>query len=234
MSKIYSSENISIVKKNKSFILEVKNTQEATNKLLFDSLQVENLDFLISKTQCTRDKKCSIEFKAKNIIMLKKLVKSLDYKELVFLFLCLKKQISYLYEKHYGILFFNINDIIAIENNNSYYFMYLNSSNLYTIEDDILNVTQSFNKKKDCCFIPPELYSFNSIPFQIHYKVSFFSLSMVIAYLLEGKKVDYTNPSNWNVDDFVKICEPIDNTKLFWALLRCQNNDPNKRFLLWI
>jgi hypothetical protein len=234
MSKIYSSENISIVKKNKSFILEVKNTQETTNKLLFDSLQVDKLHSLISKTECTKDKKCSIEFKAKNILMLKKLVNSLDYKELVKLFLCLKKQISYLHEKNYGILFFNINDIVAIENNDSYYFMYLNSSNLYTIEDNILNVTQSFNKRENSCFIPPELFSFNAIPFQIHYKVSFFSLSMVIAYLLEGKKVDYTNPTSWNIDDFVKICEPIDNTKLFWALMRCQNNDPNKRFLLWI
>ena len=52
----------------------------------------------------------------------------------------------------------------------------------------------------------------NSTAFQIHYKVSY--LSMIIAYLLEGKKVNYTNPSNWSIDDFVKICEPIDNTIL--------------------
>ena len=121
-----------------------------------------------------------------------------------------------------------------IRHNDKYHFMYLNSANIYQISDDILNVTNSFNKKLDCCFIPPELYAFNSIPFQIHYKVSFFSLSMIIAYLLEGKKVNYTNPSNWSIDDFVKICEPIDNTKLFWALMRCQNSDPSKRYLLWI
>ena len=52
--------------------------------------------------------------------------------------------------------------------------------------------------------------------------------------LLTGKKVNYTNPSNWSIDDYVKICEPIDNTKLFWALMRCQNSDPSKRYLLWI
>ena len=234
MSKIYSCENINIIKKNKSFTLEIRNTQDPENKLLYESLQLENMSFLVSKTQCAKDKKCSVDFEANNVVMLKKLVNHLNYKELVFLFLSLKEQISYLYKNNYGILFFNINHIVAIEVNESYHFMYLNSSNLCAIEDDILNVTQSFNKKLDCCFIPPELYAFNSIPFQIHYKTSFFSLSMIVAFLLEGKKVDYTSPTTWNSDDFVKICEPIDNTKLFWALMRCQNNNPSKRFLLWI
>ena len=99
MSKIYNSENISIIIKNKSFTLEIKNTGDIPNKLLFDSLQLDSLDFLVSKTRCTRDKKCSAEFSAENVVLLKKLVKDLDYKELVNLFSCLKNQISYLYDQ---------------------------------------------------------------------------------------------------------------------------------------
>ena len=59
--------------------MEIRNTEEAPNKLLFD-LQLDNLDFLISKTKCTRDKKCSVEFSAENVI-LKEIVADLDYKD---------------------------------------------------------------------------------------------------------------------------------------------------------
>ena len=52
--------------------------------------------------------------------------------------------------------------------------------------------------------------------------------------MIDGKKVDFTNTTDWNSVDFEKLCESIDNTKLFWALLRCQEINPVNRYLLWI
>ena len=55
----------------------------------------------------------------------------------------------------------------------------------------------------------------------------------ILSAVIEGKNIDIFD-SDWSINDFVKICEPIDNTKLFWALLRCQKINPENRFLLWI
>ena len=233
MKNIFKSLNVSLTKKNKSFLLEVKNVKDKSNKLLFDSLQLDTLDLLTTQTKCSKQNTCSAEFNADSVVLLKTLVNKLSYNDLVFLFLSLKNQIDFLYKKHYGILYFNINDIIAIKKNESYIFLFLNSSNLYPINNDFLMVTQSFNKKNTNNFIPPELYGFNSIPFEVHYKVSFFSLSLLVSFVIEGKNIDIFD-SDWSINDFVKICEPIDNTKLFWALLRCQKINPENRFLLWI
>ena len=89
-------------------------------------------------------------------------------------------------------------------------------------------------KKNKDIFLSPELLTLNSIPFEISHKSCYFSLSLLISFCIEGKKIDFLNPISWNVYDFIKILEPIDNTKLFWALLRCQEKDPNDRYLLLI
>lgn len=234
MSKLYQSSNVSIVKKNKNYVLEFKNLKEQTISALYNSLDLENLKFIVNQTKCQKNKSCIINFEALKVTTLKNMVSKFTYKELVFLFLSLKKQLDFLYKQKLGVLYFNINDIVVIHTSNSISFMFLNADNIYPINEDFLQISQSFNKKNPTSFISPELYSFNSIPFNVNYKVSFFSLAHLIGYMIEGKKINFTDTTDWNNNDFEKLCEPIDNTKLFWALLRCQEINPANRYLLWI
>ena len=234
MSKVYESTNISIVKKNKNYVLEFKNMHEKPVTVLYNSLNLQSNDFIDTESKCRKNKSCTVTFNAIKVTPLKQMISNLSYKELVFLFLSLKNQLTYLHKHKLGILYFNINDIVVIHTSDSLFFMFLNTNNIYPINDDFLQISQSFNKKNPSSFIPPELYSFNSIPFNIHYKVSFFSLAHLIGFMINGKRVNFTDTTDWDTRDFEKLCESIDNTKLFWALLRCQQINPANRYLLWI
>ena len=234
MSFIFKSTNISIKNKKNSFFLEVKNTDNNKNKYLFDSIDISNLDV---KKKCSENNICSIEFQAESVLSLKKIISTndyLDYKELVSLFESIKKQLDFLYIKKLGILYFTIDDIVVIEKNDKKQFVFLNSNKIFDVIDDKLFVTNTFEKNNKNVFLQPELLSYNSIPFNISHKSCYFSLSLLISFCIEGKKIDFLKPISWNVDDYIKILEPISNTSLYWALLRCQEFSPEDRYLLLI
>ena len=206
MSKVYESTNISIVKKNKNYVLEFKNMHEKPVTVLYNSLNLQSNEFIDTESKCRKNKSCTVTFNAIKVTPLKQMVSNLSYKELVFLFLSLKNQLTYLHKHKLGILYFNINDIVVIHTSDSLFFMFLNTNNIYPINDDFLQISQSFNKKNPSSFIPPELYSFNSIPFNIHYKVSFFSLAHLIGFMINGKRVNFTDTTDWDTRDFEKLC----------------------------
>jgi len=110
----------------------------------------------------------------------------------------------------------------------------VNTDHLFEINENKLNITRSFDKKKKSIFLSPELITLNYLPFEVHFKTSYFSLAMLITYCINGERVNFFKPISWKVDDYKKILEPVDNTKLFWALLRCLQIEPQDRFLLWI
>ena len=202
--------------------------------ILLESL---NINQIITQKKCLKTGTCKINFKAKNVVSLKDLIKNknfLNYNQLSYLFLFLKNQILFLKKNNIGILFFNIDDIVYIENNKNMYFLFLNSNNLFEVNENEMLVTSSFEKKNQNNFLSPELLTVNSIPFNINYKCSFFSLASLIAFCINGKRIDIFNPINWNMDDFKLILQPIEDTKLYWALLRCKEINPNDRYLLWI
>jgi len=240
MTSILNYNNVKVQKKKNSFLIQISKTNEKKNKTLFNSLVESKNINTISLNKCSKTNICSLEFKAHYTNTLKNLLSNnnyLDYLDLISLFSCIKKQIDFLFENNIGILLFNINDIIAIKHNKNdkaHTFLFVNSNYLFDIDNNNLVVTSSFDKRNKDIFISPELVTLNSIPFQIPYKSCFFSFSLLVSFCIEGKKIDFLNPISWNVDDFINILEPIDNTKLFWALLRCQEKDPNDRFLLLI
>lgn len=240
MTYIYKSNDVNIQKKNDGFLFEIKKRNDFNQKFL-DSLNLKESVKTTSEKKCFKSGVCKINFKTYSVVSLKKFLSSnnnsLDYLDLVSLFLCLKKQIDFLKSKGLGILFFNIDDIVAIKTeklDKKLKFLYLNTDKIFELVENNIVVTKSFDKKNKNNFLSPELITLNSIPFNIDYRSCFFSLALLIAFCIEGNKIDFFKPINWDVDDFKKILEPIDNTKLFWALLRCQELDPNDRFLLWI
>ena len=234
MTIVFKKNNCTILKKKDNYDLQLKKINIKTDKILLDSLDIINI---ITQKKCLKTGTCKITFKANSVVTLKNLIKNnnfLNYKYLSYLFLFLKTQLLFLKKNNIGILFFNIDDIVCIENNKNIQFIFLNSNNLFEINENEMIVTKSFEKKNKNNFLSPELLTINSIPFNINYKCSFFSLASLVAFCINGKNIDIFNPISWNIDDLKIILQPIENTKLYWALLRCKELNPNDRYLLWI
>lgn len=234
MTTVFKKNNCTIVKRKDNYELQIKKINQKFENFLLESLNINNI---ITEKKCLKTGICKINFKANNVSSLKKLInnkKFLNYNDLCYLFLLLKKQIYFLNEKNIGILFFNIDDIVCIENDKIKYFLFLNSNSLFEINENQMLITKSFEKKNPANFLSPELLNVNSIPFYINYKCIYFSLASLVAFCINGKKIDIFNPMNWGTDDFKLILQPIENTKLYWALLRCREVNPNDRYLLWI
>jgi len=155
---------------------------------------------------------------------------------LVSLFLALKKQIELLKNENIGILYFDLNDILVVKNDVYYDFYFVNKSMLFDINDDMIQIDKIFNKsdKINQKFLSPELIIINKIPSISHFTCSYFSLANLVAFCINGNKLDYFKIHDWCEDDLEKIMEPIHGTKLFYSLKRASVLVPEKRYLLWI
>lgn len=235
MTNVFKVNNISIVKKKNNFELNIKKKHNYS-PYLFDSLKLSENLTVLNEMKCLESGNCKMTFKAQNVLSLHTLISRnyLDYNQLAGLFLNIKNQILFLKTQGIGILFLSINDVVFIESNNKFCFLFLNVNNLYEIEDNNIIVSNSFEKKNKNNFLSPELLNINSIPFEVDYRCVFYSLSNLIAFCIKGQKLDIFKPIDWEYDDYKSILEPIDNTKLYWALLRAHEINPYDRYLLWI
>ncbi len=96
-------------------------------------------------------------------------------------------------------------------------------------ESNLATICCPFNPQKD--FFPaPELLKIKHLPAQVHFKVAYYSLATLIIYGLnkEMKLEPNINPINY-LDT-----HPIKNTKLYWLLSRCLEEDPNNRSIVFI
>ena len=98
-----------------------------------------------------------------------------------------------------------------------------NESNLATI-CCLFNTTEFF--------AAPELLKINRLPAKVHYKSSYYSLASLIIYLLIYNQ---DNPHTFDNNPLSYLDKhPIKNTKLYWLLSRCLEEDPNKRSIIFI
>ena len=91
---------------------------------------------------------------------------------------------------------------------------------------------------RDDFFFSPELLSVKEIPSFVNYKVSYFSLSLLILYTLLGDDVESDSDSE-ELSEKDKINHRmktliIKNTKLYWLLERCLVEEPKNRSILFI
>jgi len=96
-------------------------------------------------------------------------------------------------------------------------------------ESDLATICCPFSPLKD--FFPaPELLKITRIPAKIHYKVAYYSLATLIIYTLNKET---TSEPNINPIKYLDT-HPIKNTKLYWLLSRCLEEDPNERSIIFI
>jgi hypothetical protein len=186
------------------------------------------------------DKEYVIKFNCNNIELLPNLLYTkknlLSYRHSLLFFLCIGEQLKNLEKDKYSIIGFNTTDFITINNDINRYntkFLFLNPSLFYKLNNN--NIIISDPNFKTCSFLSPELLHINKISndTSVHKNSTIFALSYIIATLL-NKNIKTIDLKNYKIVEFKKLLEPVSNTKLYFALLRCFHQDPEKRFYLYI
>jgi len=152
----------------------------------------------------------------------------LTYEQCLQIINSLSIQINYLYENKYGFHSFNLNDLIVIDDN---IILIINSEKLLKIDihrnDEMLHVCKYIDINNEC-FNNPEILNINELPCKISHKCIYYSLGLLIIHCLFGIKLDELN------DNLANVLEPIRNTKMYYFLERCLQNNVNKRYLLFL
>jgi hypothetical protein len=172
----------------------------------------------------------SIFFSAENVIPFKKYI--LDKKKKISYATCIKviddlsRQIYYLNELGYGFYGFDIDDILVIDNR----FIFCSSQYLLELHNDTIIFTSPI---KQPYFSSPELFKLTNLPSKINYKCCYYSLGVLTVFLLLNEYLLVGNELK-TTGEIDKILQPLYNTKIYWFLKRCLDDDINNRKLLLV
>jgi len=137
------------------------------------------------------------------------------------------KQMNYLYENNYSFYGFDLDDILVI--NQSLFFVA--SSNYLLPIVDKTNIL-FYNPIKMPYFSNPELFELTSLPYEINYKCSYYSLGAIVVYCLLNNYLLVGNEIK-SEREIEKSLSSIKHTKMYWFLKRCLNTICDKRILLF-
>lgn len=179
------------------------------------------------------EKLSSIKYTASETMLftefLKKEYNKLSYKDATLLFLNLGEQLKCLEDDGYGIFQLNKDDIVVVKlNENETIFLFCNLFECLPIVDKKFEIITPYNINYK--YHSPELSILNGLPYRYsYYKSIIYSIAVLVSdclFPMENKLI--------NFNDFEKHLEEILETKLYWALLRCLEKDPQDRFFLYI
>ena len=173
----------------------------------------------------------SIFFSAENVIPLKKYIldkndKKISYATCIKLIDDLSKQLFCINKLGYGFYGFDINDILVIDNT------FIFCSTQYLLELDNTNIIFTSLIKKPY-FSNPELIKLTSLPAKINHKCCYYSLGLLVVFLLMNKYLLVGNEFKTS-KEIDNILQPLNNTKIYWFLKRCLDDDINNRKLLLV
>ena len=147
----------------------------------------------------------------------------LSHIECIRLIDALSQQIFYLHELGFGFYGFDINDILTIDGIS----IFCNATHLLPLHSNHFIITSPINQPY---FSSPELVELTSLPFEINYKCAYYSLGLLVVFsLLTINLLELKTPQ-----EVEKILQPLYNTKMYWFLTRCLDEDINNRKLLLI
>lgn len=224
-----------IIFKNKTCKID-KLSQQKYKLTILDGEKFKNFWINIKKKlKIIDDNKNNFTFEADNIITLQKLAKKkekkLSYHHCELLFLDIGKQFEGLEKDGLCHLFLDDDDIILVDNdkseNNISSFLYLNATKVLPFTKDKVKINMPF--KKDHLYLSPELSNIKSFPIEVSKKSTYYSLAMLVSNHL----IPYKNKKK-SMEIFKKHMESILESKLYWALLRCLEEDPDDRYYLYI
>ena len=173
----------------------------------------------------------TIFFSAEHVIPFKKYLfehknKHLSYANSIKLIDDLSKQIFYLNKFGYGFYGFDIDDILTIDNT----FIFCSTQHLLPLHNNNILFTAPI---KLPYFSNPELFKLTTLPSEINHKCIYYSLGSLIVFSLLNNYLLVANELKTS-EHIDKIIQPLFNTKIYWFIKRCLDDDINKRTLLLI
>jgi serine/threonine protein kinase len=144
----------------------------------------------------------------------------------------LSEQLKYLISIEYRtIMGYNPSDIIVI---NDEKFAFIGSELVANIDTEKVYTISSPFSTSDF-FVSPELLKIKEIPSKIHYKTAYFSLGLLLIYMLLGDDDFYNDYLKHNNSE--KIMEslnnhPVKNTRIYWLLSRCLVEEAKNRSII--
>jgi hypothetical protein len=151
----------------------------------------------------------------------------LSYEQTLLCILQIGEQCIFLNEKGVVYPFIDINSIVVVNDN---LFMLFDSELIeYSreIDGNKIYIIPPFDKT---FLFSDELLSVKSLPARIHFNNWVFSIGLLGIYIISGK----TDISNKTDANYREIIENIQDTKLYFMLMRCVEKKFNKRKLLYI
>ena len=235
---ILEGENVKITSENSIFKIEFKyssyplinsliktrliqggSTDETYKRIRFKAGSVKTLD----------------EFK--NDKMISQGRKNLLVSDVANMVRSLSAQLNYLITKQsHTILGYNPTDIIVI---NDEKFAFLGSELVANIDTDegyeMATISCPFSTSD--FFVSPELLKIKEIPSTIHYKTAYFSLGLLLIYVLLEDDDFYKDYLKHKQSE--KILEslnshPVKNTRIYWLLSRCLVEEAKNRSIILI
>ena len=206
---IFNSDYLTIKKSKKNNYTVNINMDSKNNKILWEKVLCK----FIKQPKKTGE----ITINAIKIEKLSNVLKNnkLEYHIALKLINDISTQIFLLKKIGYGITHFDINDIIIIDGD----FLFINPNKIVNEQSKKLYIDKIIQKTK---FISPEIDNLESIPNEIHYKTSIYSLALICIYCLTKKNIK---------EKPISLIDYIYGTKLYWCIERCLEQKPRNRFL---
>jgi hypothetical protein len=154
----------------------------------------------------------------------------LKIKDASFILCHLVTQLNHLIHiESHTILGYHTENIFVLNENT---FLYLGCEHIIEINSTTDNIQVSYPFSTNDFFVSPELMNIKELPSYVDYKTAYFSLACLIIYCLLSSDTFLSD----NCKDPLSYLNnhPIKNTKLYWLLSRCLNEDPNKRVITLI
>jgi hypothetical protein len=177
--------------------------------------------------------------------------KHIEYSDVERLIEMIGRQLHHLeVEQNKGISMFHLDDITVFHSSSSsssssssidsptlVYFAITNEDNIYDIDDDnLMEITipplplSSSHISKNIAFYSPEYKEFMSkktIPYQLHFKSSYYSFGLLCAYCYVNRDINSKSPHDSK--HFETLFAPIINTKIYWFLKHVLCENPSER-----
>jgi len=148
--------------------------------------------------------------------------------------LCIKlvddisKQINYYIKNGVSIYGLDLDDIIVINDN-----IFLIVSSEYMLDLHNKKSMNVYFPLKRPYFGNPEIYAINNLPSQLNIKSLYYSVGVLVTFCVLNNYLLVGNEIKCN-ETIKNSLEPIKGRKLYWFLLRCLEDDVNKRVMLLI
>ena len=235
MTKIFKNSFIRIENKNKDFSLKILKKHVKSYSIIQFLLKfnIIFLDTNLSKSDISDD---YFFYKFNKDItnietyssLLKKRINLFKYNDTLELFISIIKQFEfYKNDLQKSFLYINPSELLVLHfNDNKKFFINL-TENLYDISNDniLISNPKHINNKIIKKYFNPEIKSIKSLPATINYNSWIFSFGILLIYSLAH---------NLSSSNLMENISDINGTKLYFAIQRCLNIDPNKRVLLFV